>query len=314
MHSPRQIPRVRIPIPVVILLVLAVIGGIWWRNTHAMDFITPPSETRLEQIRTEVRASFPKEKKILVELPIPKKPEPAPLVEPPKPSIDLGDLAATPKLQDYGERSPRGASHLMELARVLEGNGEFQRALLAWERVLDLTKPDDAQVATALSAVRRLRPTLPDWNTKPDAAINVTLHAGTGRKLAKTLIPILEETARDLEKASVGIIKMKSQVTIGKTSAREATPIALWFAGPGKKPVSTEVLSFTVGKPEALREEVMKTAYQLIRTHLARTTAYTPPTTPAKEESFHDALRTRITRLSWSELATGLNLPQKKEE
>lgn len=316
MRSSRQVARVRVPIPVVILLVLAVVGGTWWQNTRHLDLMTPPSEARLEFIRAQAELSFP----ALKEADEPEKPvvvappEPPPPVEPPKPEIDLGDLTTPPTLVDYALRAPEGAPHLIELATALEEKGEFQRALLAWERVLDLGKPDDSQSATALSAIKRLHPTLPDWNTKPEAAIVITLHAGTGKKLAKTITPVLENVAKDLERASSGIVKVKTQVTAGKTSAKGATPVALWLAGPDKKSVSTEVLSFTVEKPEALREEVLKTTYQLIRGHMARTTAYTPPSAPAEGESIQEALATRVTRLCWSELATALNLPPKKAE
>lgn len=316
MRSSRQVAHVRVPIPVVILLVLAVVGGMWWKNTRHMDFMTPPSSARLELVRTQAEQLFPEMK----EADEPEKPvavappEPPPPVEPPKPEIDLGNLNVAPSLVDYSLRAPEGVPHLIELATALEEKGEFQRALLAWERVLDLGKPDDSQATTALSAIRRLRPTLPDWNTKPETAITVTLHAGTGKKLAKTIAPVLESVAKDLERASSGILKVKTQVTAGKTSAKGATPVALWLAGPGKKPVSTEVLSFTVEKPEALREEVLKTIYQLLRGHMSRTTAYTPPSAPAEGESVQDALATRVTRLSWSELATALNLPPKKAE
>lgn len=316
MRGPRQVARVRVPIPVVILLVLAVVGGVWWRNTRHMDFMTPPSETRLELIRAQARQSLPevKEADEPEEPVVVAPPAPPPPVEPPKPEIDLGDLASPPTLVDYGVRAPQGAPHLIDLATALEEKGEFQRALLAWERVLDLGKPDDDQLTTALSAVKRLRPTLPDWNTKPETTIVITLHAGTGKKLAKTIVPVLEDVARDLERASSGIVKVKTQVTAGKTSAKGATPVALWLAGPQKKSASTEVLSFTVEKPEALREEVLKTVYQLIRAHMARTTAYTPPSASAEGESVQEALSTRVTRLCWSELATSLNLPPKKTE
>ena len=87
----------------------------------------------------------------------------------------------------YGERSPQGAAHLIELATALEEASEPRRALLAWERVMDLTKPDETQAATAISSIKRLRPTLPDWNPKPETAIAITLHASTGKKLAKSL-------------------------------------------------------------------------------------------------------------------------------
>ena len=64
--------------------------------------------------------------------------------------------------------------------------------------------------------------------------------------------PVLEAVARDLEKASSGIVKVKPVVTVGKTnsSGKSPAPVALWLAGPDKKPVTTEVVSFTVDSPE----------------------------------------------------------------
>ncbi len=302
----------------VILLVLAVVGGVWWSNTRHMDFLTPPSAEKLESIRIKVESSLPRadqpDDAISVPLVVkePEPPPPPPPVE--EPEIDLGDLTTPPTLQSYGELAPQSSAHLIELATGLEKKGEFERALLAWERVVDLTPADAAQADTAISAIKRLRPTLPDWNSNPDAQIKITLHAGTGKKLAKTLTPILEGVARDLEAASSGIVKVTAAVTVGKTStsAKAPTPVALWLAGPGKKPTSTEVLSFTVDSPDNLRQNILKTVFQLVRSQLGRDTAYTPPAALADGEDPQSALNFRITRLCWSEFAAGLNLPPKK--
>ena len=307
----------RVPIPAVIFLIIAVVGGMWWHGTRDKDFMTPPSPAKLQEIRTRVESSFPQTEKVDDAISEPKKPVVPPkpvVVEPPKPEIDLGELTAPPVLTQYGERSPQGAPHLAELAAALEKKGEFQRALLAWERVLDLTKPDENQAKAAVSAIRRLRPTLPDWNTDPKKTIPIVLHAGTGKKMAKTLTPVLEQAARDIEKASAGMLKVTTEVTAGKSNASGPSPVALWMAGPVKKAASTEVMSFTVESPEALRSEVMKTVFQLIRSFLGQTTSYTAPTAPADQENPQDALTFRITRLCWNEFATSLNLPLKKAE
>ncbi len=296
----------------VILLVLAVVSGVWWSNTRHLDFLTPPSAAKLQAIRIKVESSLPREDQTDDAISVPavvKAPEPPPVVE--EPQIDLGDLTTPPTLQSYGELSPQGAAHLIELAAGLEKNGEFQRALLAWERVIDLSPADATQAATAISAIKRLRPTLPEWNPKPEAKIQITLHAGMGKKQAATLTPILEGVARDLEAASSGIVKVTATVAAGKTStsAKGPTPVALWLAGPDKKSPSTEVLSFTVAVPEALRGDILKTVFQLIRSHLARATKYTPPAALAEGENPQGALNFRITRLCWSEFAAALNLP-----
>lgn len=308
----------RVPIPVVVLLVLAVVGGVWWSNTRDMDFLTPPSAEKLESIRIKVESSLPRADQpddAISPAPVVKEPEPDPPPPPPveEPEIDLGDLTTPPTLQSYGELAPQGTAHLIELAEGLEKKSEFARALLAWERVVDLTPADAAQTATAISAIKRLRPTLPAWNSKPEAQIQIKLHASTGKKLAKTLTPILEGVARDLEAASSGIVKVTAAVTTGKsTTAKGPTPVAVWLAGPGKKPASTEVLSFTVDSPDALRLEILKTVFQLVRGQLSRDTAYTPIAALADGEDPQGALSFRITRLCWSEFAAGLNLPPKK--
>lgn len=309
----------RVPIPVVIFLVLAVAGGAWWGNTRHMDFVTPPSEAKLAEIRVKIESSLPQTDQVDDAISVPvaaPPPPPPPPVEPPKPVVELGDLTIPPSLQDYGVRSPEGSAHLIELATQLEQKEEFQRALLAWERVIDLTHPDESQAATAVSAIKRLRPTLPDWNAKPETAITLSLRAGTAKKLAKTLTPILEGVARDLERASSGIVKIKTTVTAGKISSttKGPVPVAIWLAGPQKKSVSTEVRSFTVDSPEALRDDILKAVFLLIQSHLGRATAYTPPAGLAAGESPQDALTFRITRLCWSEFATTLNLPPKKAE
>ena len=305
----------RVPIPVVILLVLSVVGGTWWQMTRHLDFVTPPTEAKLAEFRQKVESSFPQADQVddAISVPVVVEPPPPP-PPPPKPVIDLGDLSRPPALQNYGEISPKGADHLIELARALEEKGEFQRALIAWERVIDLTKPDAAQSATAISAIKRLRPTLPDWNTKPETAIQIQLQASASKKLVKTLTPILEGVARELERASSGIVKIKTTVTPGKTSnsSKAPTPVAVWLSGSGKKPPSTDVLSFTVDAPEKLRDEISKTVFLLVRAYLTKSTAYTPPADVVAGENPMDALTFRITRLGWSDFATSLNPPPKK--
>ncbi|GAA5124875.1 hypothetical protein JIN84_13290 [Luteolibacter yonseiensis] len=307
----------RIPIPVVILLVITVCGGVWWKNTRHMDFMTPPSAAKLEEVRLRVEAELPPEEIAAVVPPVVvKEPEPPPPPpEPPKPEIDLGDLATPPILQQYGERVPQGTEHLIELANALEEKGDFPRALLAWERVIDLARPDAAQAAGAISSIRRLRPTLPEWNTTPEAMIPIILYASTGKTNVKTLTPVLTGIAHDLEAASSGIVKVKAVVNAGKTSksGKGPAPVALWLAGSVKKPSSTEVLSFTAKSPETLRAEILKTAFLLIQSQLVRTTAYTPIAALAEGEDPQSALNFRVTRLCWSEFAAGLNLPPKKQ-
>lgn len=306
----------RVPIPLVILLVLAVICGVWIYGTHGKDFLTTPTATELTAIKAKVAASFPEIDKaadvisVPAEPPVPEKPT---VEEPAKPEIDLGNLTEAPTLAYYNERASQGTAALIELASTLEKKGHFQRALLAWERVLDLTKPDPEQAKIAVSAIRRLRPTLPDWDLASAKPTDIVLAAGTGKKMTKTLEPVLKLAAADIQKASAGLVTISTKINVGKSNAKGPSPVAVWLAGPRKNLSSTEVLSFTVGAKEELHDEVLKTVFQLVRNFLKQSTSYTEPTPLGEKENPMDALNFRITRLCWAEFADSLNLSQKKE-
>ncbi|MBX3741793.1 MAG: hypothetical protein KF712_12425 [Akkermansiaceae bacterium] len=303
----------RVPVPLVLFLCLSVIGGMWWANTKGMDFMTPPTAAQIAEIQEKAEASNaqPERMNEPVKPPTLRQGLPeaaAPDVAPQPPAVELGDLDSPPTLESYSDRALDGHAKLAELATLLEKEGEFQRALLAWERSLDMTKPDTAQAAAAIASIRRLRPTLPDWNTDPAAAVHIVLHAGTGPSLAPALKPVLEEAARELSIASGGTLRVTADLAVGKRNAPKGPiPAALWLSGPTKESASTDVLSFTVEPTDDLAKEVYETAFQLIASHLKRSGQLTPPVEPAGEETSLEALQSNITRLSWREFGKSLN-------
>jgi hypothetical protein len=303
---------------VVILLILTVVGGSWWFNTRNMDFLTPPSSTQLEKVRIKVESSLPQVDRVddaISEppaLPVPETPLP-PILETKIP-VEIGNLTEPVVLKSYADIAPRGSAYLAELAAALEEQSELRRALLVWERVLDVTHPDDTQTSAAITAIKRLRPPLPIWNSSPQDAIPVTLQASTSKKNIKSLVPVLDEVARDLERASSGIIKVKTIVLAGKSStkARSPSPIALWLSGPDPKSSRTAVYSFTVQPPKTLRQEILKSVFLLVCGQLGRQKIYSVPPPLLNQQDPLDALNSHITRLAWSEFATSVNLPIKK--
>jgi len=300
----------RIPIPLVLFLCLAVIVGVWWCGTWNMDFLKPPPEYRLAEIRIKAESSLPPSNHPKDDISIPKEPEkPAPPPEQPKPVIELGDLGHPPVLQEYDSAAARGASYLIELAGLLQVKGELQRALLAWERVIDLGKPNEAQIQTAVAAIRRLRPAVPDWEPKA-GRINITLHAGIAKKHAKTLKPILEQTASDIEHASAGILRVTAVVTVGHDQRDSRAPIiGVWITGSNKSNRSTEVITFSMQSAETLHEDLLKTVFHLARGYLGHDPSQTAPSDMTNGESSLEALTCRITRLFWADLGTLLNHP-----
>jgi hypothetical protein len=300
----------RIPFFVAIPLSLLTVAVIWWNGTRNMDFLTPPSEARLQQVRAEALASLPvsrvEDDAISIKVPIPDRnpslSDPASF-EP----VDLGDIKSAPVLDTYSDRAPEGAAKLIALAKGLEEAGAFQRALLAYERVLDLSQSDPEQIQSVLASIRRLRPTLPNWNNDKQAAMPVLIHIGTGEKFADILPEILGQLTADLDIASSGLIDFSYKLNIGRSirTTDAPTPVAIWITGAGENPPSTDVLSFTTDNPEILNADLQKTIFNLIRAHLSKSASYNPA--PEAVDDPMVAFGSNITRLLWKEFGSLLN-------
>jgi len=238
------------------------------------------------------------------------------LTEEPPAAIDPGELKRPPNLQEYAELAPQGAARLLALADLLESRGALQRALLAWERVLDLSPATADQARTAIAAIKRVRPTLPAWNQDRAAAITITLRATTSKKSATTLTPALAQTARDLERAAAGILKVTTIVTTtsGNLTTSKAAPVTLWLKGPNKSSSATTTLSFTPGSTKSLPDDLLKKVFVLVCGQLRHDPSLTSPVVMSAGENPLDALSCHITRLCWQRLGTDLNRPQKKHE
>ncbi len=302
----------RIPVPLALLFSVIVVAGAWWIGTRHKDFMAPPPESKLAEIREKTEAAVPNPGHDDNAVAPPAVPVPAPPPPtPPKPVIDLGDLKNPPAITEYLNQASKGSAHLIELADLLETKGDPQRALLAWERVLDSGKPDENQVKSAVSAIRRLRPTVPNWNTDPKKTIAITLRAGAGKKTAKDLKPALEKIAKDLEHASAGILKITSVVTAGRDVKSSKPPVALWITGTNKKPGSTEILSFTLEPKNKLSVDMEKTIFEVIRGFLGHGPSQAPPPAMSKGQTPTDAIHCHVTRQFWMDLGTRLNTPPK---
>jgi hypothetical protein len=301
----------RIPFYVAIPVSLLAILIVWWLGTRDIDFLRPPTEARLTQIRDQALASLPvsnvNKDAISIVVPSldtdPLTADPIEFTEP----VEIGDLNTPPTLDTYSDRAPEGADKLLRLAAALENRGAFQRALLAYERVLDLAQGNPEQNQNALLSIRRLRPTLTLWNNEPGLAQNAIIHIGTGEKFAEILPEVMETITKDLRLASSGLIKFSSKLNIGRSiqTTDAPTPVALWITGAGQDSPSTDVLSFTTADPQTLRNDILKTIFNLIRSHLSKTTSYNPAPEAVDEPMV--ALQSNITRLLWNECGTSLN-------
>ena len=301
----------RIPLYAAILLCLPTVLLVWWAATRKMDFLTPPSAAALCKIREEALASLPasrpEDNAISIKVPIPEEnitiQDTTAQVSP----TALDDITSPPVLDTYSDRAPEGSAKLFALAAALERAGAFQRAFLEYERILDLSESNREQIQSAVSSIRRLKPTLPNWNNDPESAAQAVIHIGTGEKFAQVLPDIIAEVIHEMNTSSSGIVRFTHELHIGRMiqNTDSPTPVALWIAGPGEDAPSTDVLSFTTDDQKKLRNDLLKNYFNLVRGHLSKTTSYNPA--PEVLDDPSAAMGSHITRLLWKEFGRSLN-------
>ncbi len=303
----------RIPFYITIPSCLLIVLLVWWISTRKIDFLTPPTQAELETIHKKAVASLPISKTqpeiIAVATPAVSNIEqstndPSVVYQG---AVDIGDLSPPKNLDTYSERAPDGAAKLLKLATLLEQQNAPQRALLANERVLDLSQANPEQIYLALDNIRRISPTLTPWNQDHKASHSIVIHIGTGKKFAKVLPEIMEGITKELHISSSGLIQSKVELNIGESIRTNdaPTPVAVWITGKSKNSPSTDVLSFTSNNPETLRKELLKTLFNLIRGQLSKSTSYNPA--PEAVDDPQIALSSNITRLLWNEFGNSLN-------
>jgi hypothetical protein len=321
----------RVPIPLVIPLAAGAVALPWWLGTRDMDFLKPPGELELARIRSDVASSFPKRVPDVVAPTDAEQNRAFQSPIKPPPVIDPGDAHAPAGLDAYREHAKAGAAGFIELAAHLEEQSGNARALLAWERVLDVCQADPSQRAAAIAGVQRLQPLVAPWFADPREAMPLVLESVLPEGAAAEAVEgVLADCANVLGKHSAGLLRFESRVDrpVAKPAPRppkkpekpvkpappaEEPPAPLAMSlqilrDGGETSVSTGLIEIPLSDdPGQLRREILAGAYKLVASQLAATTDFTPPEPLAPADDPALALQTRITRLCWSEFGKSLH-------
>jgi len=302
------------------LVVLSVIGTIlltWHLRTKDMEFLKPagvilPPEDNGSEIAS-LQPEIDDQPEISDDIIPPESPNK--IKEPEITKItesDLGDLEATPGLAEYREfASQNSPDRLFELSSTLRARGQFQRALLAIERVIDTSKADPESLSEAAKGIAALSPTLPRWSVDPTTEFSLNLHLGTARTPSESLKKTILDVALLIRESSGDQLDIIPIINSSDNpQAPENSPIALWLATSGDDPASSSVFTLRLSNDEAeFFPEISLAVFKAIRSHLTRL-GYPPPID--LEESSRNLLSFRITRLMWREFARSLH--KDKEE
>lgn len=314
----------RIHFLITAILSVATIALVWWSGVKNKDFLKPPSAQVIAAARQTTLASLSAPqgiesdqpaKAILVKptkLTLPNPELETVVKEEKETQVDLGDLATVPGLDQYADLSEKGPEAMISLATQLETIGELQRALLAWERVLDIVSADADQRAMASKALVRLTPQLPPWNIDPSATQVIVFQAGCDRDTATALEPFMKEVADMISASTSGILQVQAKVHAGPRPTKDGPklPIALWFGGQEEK--SQQSKTITIGSdyadPQQMRQALISSAYKLIRDEIGSQTAFQAPIELKSDQDASALFSTAVTRLLWQEFGGRLNV------
>jgi hypothetical protein len=224
---------------------------------------------------------------------------------------DLGDLEASPGLGSYRDFGKKNSpQRLLELSSTLRARGQFQRALLALERVVDTSNADSKVIDEAATGIAALTPTLPRWNIDVTAEISLTLNIGSARTPSESLKKAALEVADLIRKSSSDQLEIIPKITSSESSdAPEDSPVALWLATNSEAPASSAVVTLKISDDEsAMIDEFAIAVFQAVRGHLARQ-GYPNPL-PLRA-SGRDYLSVHVTRLMWRDFAHSLQEMEK---
>lgn len=307
----------RIPWSITFFSILLTTTVIWHLRTKDMDFMTPentplPPEDHGDDLATGAPVMQPKiadGPKIDLPMP-PKKPEEPVIAE--ILDEDLGDLKSSPGLGEYRSFArEHEAVRLLELSSTLQARGDFQRALIALERVIDTSQnvtPEDLEQATA--GISSLVPTLPRWSVDPETEIELTLLISSSAGVNDTIKNASLEVATIIRKFSGDQLLITPKIRRTPSSSNETSPLTIAFARDDfDDPISTAVFTLRTGG-ENEEDDFIKAVFRLVRGHLAGSGYPFPENVEAPAV---ELLSLQITRLMWRDFASSL-VPQPAEE
>ena len=309
----------RITWPIVLVSAIGVILVTWHLHTRSMDFMTPegvslPPEDFGADLAVGAPVMQPKIKDgPKIDLPAQPTEDEVPLVAEIT-DAELGDLESAPGLSEYRSfvrENP--ATQLLALSSTLQARGDFQRALLALERVIDTcTNVSPEELQQASNDIAALSPTLPRWNVDPSSESELTLHFKGSQEASEEIKEAALEIATLIRKHSGDQLEITPTVEIVEAAADiQHPPVTLWLSGPEKDQGSTGLFSVRTSGND-LTDSLISGTFSSVRGYLVNLGYPFPQNIegiPAEA-----LLSQHITRLMWQELSAALNKNENEEE
>ncbi len=278
-----------------------------------MDFTTPTGTVKpLPSFMTEAGVEEIIPNPILTAQVQSLKPTPEP-PKPDQPQLEFGDLDSAPGLVEYSEHAAKGAGYLIRLATELEVQGQWERSLLAWERVIDSCHPSTVERTTAEDSIARIRPTLTHWNIDPEGDVPILIQLGTSRRVSGNLKEAAQKVAEFIRRDADYTLLVTPRITTSRGKKAPANaPIAVYFSGTGKAEKNQSGLQSTTpqdDQTESYRRGLLSSVYQIVRQGIGNSGGIVPPRPASQPDQPEVNFQRQVTRLHWKTFAESLLRP-----
>ena len=296
---------VTIPFKVAIPLLILVPLVAWLIGIRKYDFMTPRF-IPAHELRPEFASPPDQEVSALLKGHRSKLSTQQPTRETPQLShIEFGDLQASPGLDDYRDQAHLGALALFDLAQRLQNAGHVQRAVLAYERVLDSSPTGSSIQEKSENALVNLKTALPMWNPDSTAAVPLQIHLNTARdpeSLTGTITTLTELIVIGSGNQCQPAFHIHSSPT--PSAPLSSVPVAAWMTVPEEDPdkPSLAVVTVTPQTDSELDSHLTHGLYRLIVRRITSIGNLTPPPPLLQGEDPENALINKVTRLAWKEI------------
>lgn len=231
--------------------------------------------------------------------------EPPDTDAPSLPQIEFGSIGTSPGLDEYLADSQQGAQALLDLAIRLQNAGHIQRAVLAYERILDSTPAGGSPRLEAEETLANLKISLPIWNADSESAIPLEINLSTARA-PETLQPALTALTELITIGSGNLCQPKFQIIPSSppTQNLPSYPIAIWLTVPGEEPdkPSLAVITIAPQSDEEVTQKLTRGIFTLLKRRIESIGNLSTPLPLSEGEDAESALVNRITRLAWKQI------------
>ncbi|WP_200391500.1 hypothetical protein [Roseibacillus ishigakijimensis] len=273
----------------------------WFWGVRKYDFMTPRT-IPVRELRPDFASPVNRE---IVEAVTPYSLHPQEGKTPEIPEIPLGDLNASPQLDEYREQASLGAPSLLQLADRLQYEGRIQRAVLAYERVIDSTPSGGSAQEEATEALANLKESLPPWNGDLSASEPLQINLATARPPESlqhgitTLSSLVSVASGNLASARFEITQLPPP-----PASLPSLPVAMWLTVPGEEAAkpSLSVITIIPAEDEDLASELTHGLYRLIGRRLETIAQLTLPPPLLKGDEPENAIVNKLTRLAWQQI------------